>query len=149
MNVLSSILNFIANKIGNVSMGTSASTLTGAIAETFLRTRSVYGKGSHTVSRLYGVYGYKGTGNQLSLFIPLSVANDVSSISFSNLVASIRTVSGDYAYPTNGDMSSIITSQTVINRQPIIVIRLESGSFNAINNTPVIGEVTAATFTLS
>lgn len=33
MNILSSLLNFIANKIGNVSMGTSATTLTGAIAE--------------------------------------------------------------------------------------------------------------------
>lgn len=33
MNILSSLLNFIANKIGNVNMGTSATTLTGAIAE--------------------------------------------------------------------------------------------------------------------
>jgi hypothetical protein len=33
MNILSSLLNFIANKIGNVDMGTSAATLTGAIAE--------------------------------------------------------------------------------------------------------------------
>lgn len=33
MTVISSILNFIANKIGNISMGTTATTLTGAIAE--------------------------------------------------------------------------------------------------------------------
>lgn len=33
MNRISSLFNFIANKIGNVSMGTDATTLTGAIAE--------------------------------------------------------------------------------------------------------------------
>ena len=33
MNVISSLFNFIGNKIGNVSMGTTATTLTGAIAE--------------------------------------------------------------------------------------------------------------------
>lgn len=33
MNVLSSLLNFIGNKIGSTSMGTSATTITGAIAE--------------------------------------------------------------------------------------------------------------------
>lgn len=33
MNVLSSLLNFIGNKIGNTPMGTVATTLTGAIAE--------------------------------------------------------------------------------------------------------------------
>ena len=33
MNVISSLLNFIGNKIGNVAMGTTATTLTGAIAE--------------------------------------------------------------------------------------------------------------------
>lgn len=33
MNRISSLFNFIANKIGNVSMGTTATTLTGAIAE--------------------------------------------------------------------------------------------------------------------
>lgn len=33
MNVLSSLLNFIGNKIGSTTMGTTATTLTGAIAE--------------------------------------------------------------------------------------------------------------------
>ena len=33
MNRISSLFNFIANKIGNVSMGTTATTITGAIAE--------------------------------------------------------------------------------------------------------------------
>lgn len=33
MNRISSLFNFIANKIGNVSMGTTATTVTGAIAE--------------------------------------------------------------------------------------------------------------------
>jgi len=33
MNRISSILNFIANKLGNVTMGTTATTITGAIAE--------------------------------------------------------------------------------------------------------------------
>lgn len=33
MNRISSLFNFIANKLGNVSMGTTATTVTGAIAE--------------------------------------------------------------------------------------------------------------------
>ena len=33
MNRISSLFNFIGNKIGNVSMGTTATTVTGAIAE--------------------------------------------------------------------------------------------------------------------
>lgn len=33
MNRISSLFSFLANKIGNVTMGTSATTLTGAIAE--------------------------------------------------------------------------------------------------------------------
>ena len=33
MNRISSLFNFIANKLGNVSMGTTAQTITGAIAE--------------------------------------------------------------------------------------------------------------------
>lgn len=33
MNRISSLFNFIANKIGNVAMGTTANTVTGAIAE--------------------------------------------------------------------------------------------------------------------
>ena len=33
MNRISSLFNFIANKIGNVTMGTTATTITGAIAE--------------------------------------------------------------------------------------------------------------------
>lgn len=33
MNIISSLFSFIANKIGNVTMGTEATTLTGAIAE--------------------------------------------------------------------------------------------------------------------
>lgn len=33
MNRISSLFNFIANKLGNVSMGTTATTITGAIAE--------------------------------------------------------------------------------------------------------------------
>lgn len=33
MNRISSLLNFIANKLGNVTMGTTATTITGAIAE--------------------------------------------------------------------------------------------------------------------
>lgn len=41
MTIISSILNFIANKIGNVSMGTSATTLTGAIAEVNRKSNTV------------------------------------------------------------------------------------------------------------
>ncbi len=41
MTVISSILNFIANKIGNTSMGTTATTLTGAIAEVNAKTNTV------------------------------------------------------------------------------------------------------------
>lgn len=33
MNIISSLFNFIGNKIGNTAMGTTATTLTGAIAE--------------------------------------------------------------------------------------------------------------------
>lgn len=48
MNILSSLLNFIGDKIGNVSMGTTATTLTGAIAEHESQINTVTGK----VSRL-------------------------------------------------------------------------------------------------
>lgn len=41
MTIVSSILNFIANKIGNTSMGTTATTLTGAIAEVNAKTSTV------------------------------------------------------------------------------------------------------------
>lgn len=38
MTLISSLLNFIANKIGNTSMGTTATTITGAIAEVNAKT---------------------------------------------------------------------------------------------------------------
>lgn len=37
MNKLSSMLTFLVNKIGNTALGTTATTLTGAIAETFTK----------------------------------------------------------------------------------------------------------------
>lgn len=152
MNKLSSILNFIADTIGNVSMGTTATTLKGAIAETFLRTRGVYGKGTHTIttnSRLYGVSGYMGASGNLYLFIPINLAKDVTSVSFNNLVASIRTVAGGYAYANDTNMSLLITSASVFDKQPIIRIALNSSDFTATSNTPVIAEITAATMVLS
>jgi len=41
MTLISSLLNFIANKIGNISMGTTATTITGAIAEVNAKTINV------------------------------------------------------------------------------------------------------------
>lgn len=149
MNVLSSLLNWIGNKIGNVTMGTSATTLTGAIAETYNRTRGVYGKGTHTVSRFYGVYGYYGTGGSLTLCVPLSVASDVTSVSFTNLVASIRNTTGGYVIPTTTNLTQYIQSASVFSNQPIVQIRLSNTDFVATNNTPVGGEITAATMVLS
>ena len=151
MNVLSSLLNFIADTIGNVSMGTSATTLKGAIAETYGRTRDVYGKGTHTISgtRLYGITGYLGASGNLYLFIPINVAKDVSSVQFTNLVMSIRNVSGNYVYSTSGNLSLLITSASPIGKQPLIRVALNSSDFVGTNNTPVIGEVTAATMVLS
>ena len=41
MTIISSLLNFIAKKIGNTSMGTTATTITGAIAELSAKTNAV------------------------------------------------------------------------------------------------------------
>lgn len=150
MNIISSLFNFIADTIGNVSMGTTATTLSGAIAETFKRTRGVYGKGTHTISgRLYGIHGYMGTSGNLYICIPMSVASDVTSVSFTNIKASIRNVAGGYVYSTSTDMSSLIQSASVFDKQPIVRISLNSSDFVATNNTPVAGEITEATMVLS
>ena len=149
MNVLSSLLNFIADTIGNVSMGTSATTLKGAIAETYKRTRSVYGKGTHTLNRMYGVYGYAGTSGSIYICIPVNVAKDVSSVSFTNLKASLRNVAGGYVYSTSTNMSSLIQSSSVFDKQPIIRVNLTSSDFVVTNNTPIAGEITEATMVLS
>lgn len=129
MNILSSLLLFIGTMLK--------------------RTRSAYGKGTHTVTRLFGVYGYMGVSNTLTLCIPINLENDVSSIEFTNLVASIRIVGGGYIYSTSTDMHSLISQQTVVGKQPMVIVRLVSTSFTAAQNTPVSGEISAATFTLS
>ncbi len=156
MNILSSILTFIANKIGSSSMETAASTITGAIGETYRRTRLCFIKGTHTINssntsapRLYGVTGYMGSGNNLTLFIPMNIASNVSDISFANFVASIRTTSGGYVYSTTDSMHTLISSVSICSKQPLVRMTLNSSSFSATANTPVSGEVTAAKFTLT
>ena len=136
--------------IGSGTLLTSAQNIIGAVNETYKRTRSNYGKGTHTITeRIYGVYGFMGTGGTMYLHIPINVASDVSSVSFTNLVASIRNTSGSYVYTTSANMASLISSAAIPGKQPVIRVVLSSSDFVGTNNTPVAGEITAATMVLA
>lgn len=145
MNTLSSILSFIANKVGNVAMGTSAATLTGAISETYARTRSVFTKGTYSSQTLYGVTGFMGVSGNVYLTIPLAVASDVSTIAVTSLQCSIRSVSGTYLGGSGGvELKNYISGDPSIRtRQPLVYIHLQNSNFDVPNNTPLIGQVTA------
>jgi len=150
MNVLSSLLNFIADTIGNVSMGTSATTLKGAIAETYARTRNVYAKGTYSSEQtLYGVSGFTGPSGNVYLNVPISLASDVGSISFTELKCSIRTVSGTYIGGSGGvDLKEDIVSTTIVSKQPLVQIRLQNSNYGVTSHTPLTGQIVAK-FTLS
>ena len=154
MNVLSSLLNFIADTIGNVSMGTSATTLKGAIAETYARTRNVYAKGTYSSEQtLYGVSGFTGPSGNVYLNVPISLASDVGSnggsISFTELKCSIRTVSGTYLGGSGGvDLKEDIVSTTIVPKQPLVQIRLQNSNYGVTAHTPLTGQIVAK-FTLS
>ena len=149
MNVLSSILNFIADTIGNVSMGTTATTLKGAIAETFLRTRSVFTKATYTDALMYGVHGYMGANGYAYIMVPANLASNVSSVSITSFKCSIRTVSGTYLGGSGGaELVGDIDSQASVSRQPLIYVRLRNTNYGVTANTPLTGQVTMS-FTLS
>lgn len=150
MNILSSLLNFIADTIGNVSMGTSATTLKGAIAETYKRTRSVYTKGTYSSEQtLYGVNGFTGPSGNVYLNIPFLFASDVSSVSFSELKCSIRTISGTYLGGSGGvDLKNDIVTATVVSKQPVVQVRLQNSNYGVTAHTPLTGQIVAK-FTLS
>ncbi len=135
--------------IGNSELPTAAQTLTGAIGETYRRTRLPYGKGTYNINRLNGVYGFKGTGGSLTLNIPLTIRSDITAIQITALKASLRNVAGSYVYTTSAEMASLIQSVEISERQPLIKVTLSSSDFVAANNTPVIGEITNATLVLS
>lgn len=149
MNILSSLLNFIADKIGTTSMGTTATTLTGAIAEVRKRTRNVYNKGTYSSQTLRGVTGYTGVSSQVFLTVPISVASDVSSVSVTSLKVSIRTIDGYLGGGGGLDLTSYITTASLANeRQPLLYIVIQNSNLSFTVHTPVAGQVEMS-FTLS
>ena len=139
----------IESKVGSGALATSASNLIGATNETYKRTRAVYGKGTHTISRLYGVYGFIGTSGSLTLTIPLLVASDVTTSSITAIKASLRNTSGSYVYPTSDEMATLVQTVSIIDKQPLLRITLSSADFVGTNNTPVSGELISVTLVLS
>lgn len=135
--------------LGTSQLPTTSQTVTGSIGETYRRTRGTYGKGTHTLGRMFGVTGFIATGGTVNLNIPINVASNVSSVSFTSLNASIRNTSGGYIYSTSAEMASLITAASIAEKQPVIRITLSSNDFVGTNNTPVAGEITAATMVLS
>lgn len=135
--------------LGNTSLPTASPTVTGAIGETYRRTRLSYGKGTHTLGRLYGITGFISTGGTVNINIPINLASNVTNVSFTSLVASIRNTAGSYIYSTSADMASLITSASIGDKQPVIRVILNSNDFVGTNNTPVTGEITSGTMVLS
>ena len=152
MNVLSSLLNFIGNKIGNTSMGTTATTLTGAIAEIRNLTKSALTeKKTYTDIRIRGVYGYVTTGGTVAnLYVPLTFAKDITSVDITSFKASIRISTGGYLGGSDGvELASYFQAVSIPDAQPIVYIRLvNANGFGATNNTNCAGDV-VMTFTLS
>ena len=139
----------IESKVGSGALATSAQNLIGATNETYNRTRAVFGKGTHTISRLYGVYGFIGTGGSLTLAVPLLVASDVATASITAIKASLRNTYGSYVYPTSDEMSTLVQTVSIIDKQPLLRITLSSADFVGTNNTPVSGELISVTLVLS
>lgn len=139
----------IESKVGSGALATSASNLIGATNETYNRTRSVFGKGTHTINRLYGVYGFIGTSGSLTLTVPLLVASDVTTAAITAIKASLRNTSGSYVYPTSDEMATLVQTVSVLDKQPLLRITLSSADFVGTNNTPVSGELISVTLVLS
>lgn len=135
MNTLSSLLDFIADKLVAINN----------------RTRNVLTKGTYTEKTLYGVYGFVGASNYAYITVPVNIASDVSSISISSLKCSLRTVKNGYLGGTSGnvDLTSYIIGQAVSSDQPFFRITVQDSNFGSeVQHTPFSGNITM-TFVLS
>lgn len=103
MTVISSILNFIANKIGNTSMGTTATTLTGAIAEVNAKTNTVTPDNWSSIEPQGGVSNVLATFNVTpgKYLVLAKCGNSISDIT--RVSMAIRASSGTPTVAVDGD----------------------------------------------